>query len=149
MVRGMGGLKFRANSMALYAVFLATVGLPMLALGVDFSRVEMMRVKLRGATEAACQAYANSLDISEFQESGELNFENATRNAYLVFQSTMNAGAAFTAYENRKSDDGATKVVIICTGGVSIRPFIPVVTNYYISTNATIKTKFSTDGKLN
>jgi len=130
--------------MALYAAFLVTVGLPLLALGVDFSRVELMRVKLRSATEAACQAYANSLDITEFQESGELRFKDATRNAYLVFQGAMSASAAFTAFENRKSDGGATKVVIMCTGGASIRPFIPIVPNYYISTTSTIKTKFTT-----
>jgi hypothetical protein len=134
--------------MAIYAGFLVMVGLPMLALGVDFSRVELMRVKLRSATTAACQAYANSLDVSEFQESGELKFENATRNAYLVFQGAMSASAAFTAFETRKSDGGATKVVIMCTGGASIRPFIPVVSNYYISTTSTIKTKFTTQGKI-
>jgi len=71
--------------MALYAAFLVTVGLPLLALGVDVSRVELMRVKLRNATEAACQAYANSLDIQAFQLRNELKFTDGYKNAQNVF----------------------------------------------------------------
>jgi hypothetical protein len=136
--------RLRGNTMALYAAFLVTVGLPLLALGVDFSRVELFRVKLRSATEAACEAYANSLDIAAFRDGEGIKLKNAYHNAYIVFHDAMPQEASFVANETRKDDGGAEKVVIICTAGLSIHPVIPLISNYYISTTATSKTKFST-----
>jgi len=139
--------------MALYAAFLVTVGLPLLALGVDVSRVELMRVKLRNATEAACQAYANSLDIQAFQLRNELKFTDGYKNAQNVFTRALGNSGTFGAVEERsdagKTDIGSGKsveiIVIRCFGTGFVEAMIPLVGNYAISESASAKTKFSTE----
>jgi hypothetical protein len=148
----MGGRKSRANSMALYAVFLVTVGLPLLAVGVDVSRVELMRVKLRNATEAACQAYANSLDIHEFQFDNELVFTEGYANANKVFYLALGRSGAFGAVEERDTVAPVTigggktvkTIVIRCTGTGFVEAMIPFVGNYAVGETASAKTKFTT-----
>jgi hypothetical protein len=115
-----------------------------MVLGVDSSRVFVMKVRLRHATEAACQAYANSMDIAWFQDSGELRFKDADRNAIMVFQGAMRGRGAFSATETRKSDGSAEKAVVICRGSAGVRPIIPLGIDYFLNVTATAKTKIST-----
>jgi hypothetical protein len=150
----MGKKKFRANTMALYAAFLVTVGLPLMALGVDVSRVELMRVKLRSATTAACQAYANSLDPQVFIFEDRIEFSQKYPTANDVFNFAMGNSGTFGAVVERNSaadvvidaKTGTTveKVVIRCFGNGFIRAMIPFLGNYGVSETATVKTKFST-----
>jgi hypothetical protein len=103
-------------------------------------------MQLFTATTAGCQAYANSLDIAKFRDSpkGEVEFKDATKNAYDIFHRAMPSSAAFSAYELRGEGAGLTTKVVRCVGGASIRPIIPIVANYYVSAEAVVKTKFST-----
>lgn len=152
MVGVMRGKQARANSMALYAAFLVTVGLPLLAMGVDVSRVELMRVKLRAATEAACQAYANSLDIHQFQFDNELVFTDGYTNASNVFSRALGKSGAFGAVEERGTVAPVTigggksveTIVIRCFGTGFVEAMIPFVGNYAVGERASAKTKFTT-----
>jgi len=156
MVRGMDGKKYRANSMEHYAAFLVTVSLPLLALGVDVSRVELMRVKLRNATTAACQAYANSLDIQKFQLNDELVFTKGYMNASNVFNQALGQSGTFGAVEERNPGlaHELTKgkrveiIVIRCFGTGFVEAMIPFLGNIGISETASVKTKFSTTNDL-
>ena len=125
--------------------------MPLLALGVDFSRVELMRVKLRSATTAACQAYANSLDIAKFRDNDELVFTKGSENAGRVFFEALGDGASFVPSEYRDTGkdvplDGVVvrKIVIQCTGTAIVDAMVPFWGNYSITSFASAKTKFST-----
>jgi hypothetical protein len=152
--RGMRKRHLRANSMALYAAFLVTVGMPLLALGVDFSRVELMRVKLRTATQAACQAYANSLDIHEFQFNNRLVFTEGYANANNVFSRALGKSGAFGAVEERGTvppepiggGKSVETIVIRCYGTGIVKAMIPFVGDYAVGETASAKTKFTTVG---
>jgi hypothetical protein len=152
MVRGMGRKTLRANTMALYAAFLTTVGIPLLAMGVDVSRVYLMQVRLRHATEAACQAYANSLDIKEFRDNNELVFTDGRKNANYVFYLALGDYASFGAVENRDTGPGhhlsggpvVKTIVLQCFGTAFVDAVVPFFGNYTVTSSASAKTKFST-----
>lgn len=141
-----------ANTMALYAAFLVTVGIPLLAMGVDASRVQLINVRLRNATQAACQAYANSLDIRAFQFNDELKFTEGRNNANRVFFGAMGSTASFFASENRKTGTGydigggrkVEIVVIRCFGSSVVDAVVPFFGDYTVTASASAKTKFST-----
>jgi hypothetical protein len=144
--------RLRGNTMALYAVFLVTVGMPLLMLGVDVSRVELMRVKLRSATEAACQAYANSLDIRKFQFDNELIFTDGYTNASRVFSGALGNSGAFGAVEERGTlspvsvggGKSVETIVIRCFGTGIVEAMIPFIGDYAVAETASAKTKFTT-----
>jgi hypothetical protein len=145
MVRGMRRYRFHANSMAIYAMFLVTVGVPLLALTVDITRYMVAVVELRTATMAGCQAYANSLDIAKFQATGNVEFKSgAYGKASEIFHLAMPASASFFANELKGSDAGPKEKVVRCTGRTSIQPLIPLLENYSASAVIVTKTKFST-----
>ena len=138
--------------MALYAAFLVTVGIPLLAMGTDVSRVYLMKVRLRNATEAACQAYANSLDIRKFQFDNQLVFTDGIKNSQYVFTKAMGGDATFGAVEERSSAGKAgigggksvETIVIRCFSTGLVDAVVPFWGNYGISETASAKTKFST-----
>ncbi len=135
--------RLRGNTMAFYAAFLAICGLPLLAVTVDVSRAYLLSVRLRSATEAGCEAYANSLDIEAFKDAEGLRFKNAYTNAYNAFNTTMGSSAGFSAFESRSNSD-PQEVVIVCGGGATLTPLVPLIGHYDITASATAKTKFST-----
>jgi hypothetical protein len=138
--------------MALYAAFLVTVGIPLLAMGVDVSRVFVMQVKLRQATEAACEAYANSLDIAKFRDNNELVFTKGRENAGKVFYGAMEAAASISIAEHRDTGKDVAlpggaivrKILIQCTGTAFVDAMVPFWGDYTITATAAAKTKFST-----
>jgi hypothetical protein len=135
-----------------YAAILVTVGMPLLAMGVDVSRVYLMQVRLRHATEAACEAYANSLDIAKFRDNNELVFTKGCENANFVFHSALGDNASFFPRENRETGSGLTlstgqvvkTIAIQCTGSAFIDAVVPFWGNYTVTASASAKTKFST-----
>jgi hypothetical protein len=85
----------RGSTMALYATFLALVGIPLLALNVDVARVYVAKARLRSATQAACQAYGGMLDLESFRESGKWQFRgDAMAMAYRIFYQSSPTGAS-------------------------------------------------------
>jgi hypothetical protein len=83
--------------MALYASFLALVGVPLMMLCVDVARAYIARVRLVNATEAACTAYAHTLDIEEFKIFGRTKpATNALSEGWYIFTVAAPAGASFS-----------------------------------------------------
>jgi hypothetical protein len=69
----------RGIAMSLYAAFIGLVGVPLLALAVDGTRVWLKKAELANAVEAACSAYANTPDPSAFKKKGVLELGSKAR----------------------------------------------------------------------
>ena len=102
-------------------------------------------------TEAACQAYANSLDIRKFQFENQLAFTDGETNSQYVLKGNgrrchlrRGGGEEFSG----KADIGGGKtvetIVIRCFSTGIVDAVVPFWGNYGISETASAKTKFST-----
>ncbi|GAP06144.1 putative Flp pilus-assembly TadE/G-like [Anaerolinea thermolimosa] len=60
----------RGNIMAWFAAFLAFVAVPLAALTIDVVRAFYVYTHLQAATDAACEAAAQALDVSTFIRTG-------------------------------------------------------------------------------
>ncbi len=60
----------RGNIMAYFAAFLAFVVVPLAALTIDIVRAFYVYTHLQAATDAACEAAAQALDVSTFIRTG-------------------------------------------------------------------------------
>ncbi len=119
-------------SMALYTVLLVLVGLPLMSLSIDITRLMYARTHLQAAVDAACEAGAQALDVPTFIEHGvrQIDFSLAVSNATREFRSTVSSTSLMR--------DGAqlTNVYLVnvttlgCTGSVSLSPIIPLLPEY-------------------
>jgi hypothetical protein len=113
----------------------------------------VMKVRLRDATEAACEAYANSLDVKEFIFNDALVFTEGGKNARRVFSEAIGGSGSFVPVEYRKPGKGVSLpnghtvevVVIQCYGTAFVKSVIPIFNDFVITTSAAAKTKFSTN----
>ena len=84
------------QSLAMVAAFMLFVGLPLLALVIDGTRLYRVRSLLQVATDAACEdAAVTAPDFAYYKETGETRFGNiyeAKANAALTFQQTLSPG---------------------------------------------------------
>jgi hypothetical protein len=116
----------RGAAMALYAMFIATVGVPLLAATVDISRMWVKKAELANAVEAACSAYANTPDARAFLTGGETVLGAEARSeGRRLFGYNMPRGGALTgmSYTVQKSPTLAL-VTATCSGTASVRPVI-------------------------
>ncbi|MCD4751956.1 MAG: hypothetical protein K8R40_02680 [Anaerolineaceae bacterium] len=84
----------RGQSMALFAIMLLFVFLPLLAIAMNFPKAIYVRVQLQAATDAACEAAAQAVDYAAFQNAGDAQIDLGTGSgwAYREFiQSVINA----------------------------------------------------------
>jgi hypothetical protein len=120
-------LRAKGNSMALYAGFLAIVGVPLLTLTGDVTRAWASYIKLTNATEAACNAYANTLDIEHFQKTEETRAgPKALSMAYQSFFGGAPSGASVfitSGAEESTKNPGKYFLVARCTGRYSFAGF--------------------------
>jgi len=77
-------------AMGFYAVFIATVGMPLLVLSVDLVRLLAVRTRLQTAADAACQSAVAAVNAPFFQGSGgvALTPSQAVANARREFYAT-------------------------------------------------------------
>jgi hypothetical protein len=132
--------------MALYATFLALVGIPLLALNIDVARVYVGKARLRSATQAACQAYGGMLDYEFFQGSNGWRFKgDAMGMAYNVFFTSMRSGSiSINAVQKNVGTDDQFYLVE-CRGSSIVSPLMWVGVSFYNQTQyVQVKTKFST-----
>jgi hypothetical protein len=122
-----------------------------MAMGVDVSRIYLKKVRLRQVTEAACQAYANSLDIHAFIYDDKMVFKDERNTVGTVFHQTAGKDAWFVPVETRQTGTGPTIgghqveiIVIQCTGTALVDAVVPFFGNYRVTESASAKTKFST-----
>jgi hypothetical protein len=132
---------FHGVSMALYASFLALVGVPLLALTVDVTRAYLANTRLRNATSTGCESYVRSLDTKKFVEKGETDFSSqAGGNALEVFAQSAPPGSSLEIVPTVKNG----RAVAICTGKNALRPIIPILPVYNLSSQAAAKADFAT-----
>lgn len=137
----------RGAAMALYAMFIGLVGVPLLAATVDISRVWVKKAELANAVEAACSAYANSPDTQAFLDSGKtvLGVE-ARSEGHRLFGYNLPDGGALTGMSYVVEETtNLTLVTATCSGTTSIRPVIFAgIASFEIKKTVTVKAKFGT-----
>ena len=139
----------RGASMALYAVFIATVGVPLLAATVDLSRVWVKKAELANAVEAACSAYANTPDAKVFLEQGRTVLGAEARSEGMrLFGYNMPEGGALTGMTYAMEESaGLAQVTATCSGSASIRPVIFAgIYSFELRKTVTVKAKYGTPG---
>jgi hypothetical protein len=137
----------RGAAMALYAMFIATVGVPLLAATVDVSRVWVKKAELANAVEAACSAYANTPDARAFLDEGRTVLGAKARGEGLrLFGYNMPQGGALTgmSYTVEVSTQ-LSLVTASCSGTASIRPVIFAgLASFELRKTVTVKAKYGT-----
>jgi hypothetical protein len=143
-----GRMKNRGVSMALYAMFLAFVGVPLLGATVDVTRVWLAKAELANAVQAACSAYANSADLWTFknQETLKLGAE-ARAEGYRFFGYNIPKGATLDSMEYAVSPDyiNSNTIIASCRGSMDFKPVILAgLVSIKIEKSTTVKVKFAT-----
>ncbi|MBN2084213.1 MAG: hypothetical protein JW748_03245 [Anaerolineales bacterium] len=134
--------------MALYAAFIGLVGVPLMALTVDGTRIWLKKAELANAVEAACSAYANTPDMQAFQDGQGVRLAPEARSEGIrLFSYNIPEGGSLTNMAYTVEDKGPflKMVTATCTGRASVRLML---TGGSISINlvntVTVKAKFGT-----
>jgi hypothetical protein len=138
----------RGGAMALYAMFLALVGLPLLVATVDASRVWVRRAELANAVEAACAAYAHLPDEGIFLREGKLKLEGEARSeGYRIFAYNLPEGGALTGMSYRVSERFSDTIIAMCAGEADFRPMILAeAASFHFTYSTTVKVKYGSAG---
>jgi hypothetical protein len=142
-----GRRRYRGTTMALFAMFIATVVVPLLGATVDISRVWLQKAKLANAVEAACAAYANTPDLDVFTEGGGAILGTKARaQGYRLFGYNMPEGGALTSMGFAAKQESSTMIVTAtCVGTAEIRPMIFVgMASFVMRKSVTVKAKYAT-----
>jgi hypothetical protein len=152
MVAGFGGMRMRrprrrGSAMALYALFIAFVGVPLMVATVDVTRLWLKRAQLAGAVEAACSAYANTPDVREYREKDSVKLgADARSEGWRYFAANMPDGTLTDlSYTVEEDNSNNSVVVAYCRGEAFIKPlaFMGFVT-LRVSQTTTVKAKYGT-----
>jgi hypothetical protein len=140
--------RFRGATMALYAMFIGFVGVPLLGVTVDLTRVWVTKAELTNAVEAACSAYANTPDVDAFMEGKGVNLGPKARSeGYRLFGYNNPKGGSLTnmSFVVNEEPAGFTLVAATCSGTATVRPMIFAgVVSFNVVKTVTVKAKFGT-----
>ncbi len=117
----------RADVWAFIAVAMFFIGMPLASLTVDVVRGMYVRTHLQVAADAACQAAANSLDVSVFQATGvrQIDPSLARDQASIVFYGTL-PDASKVGFTPSLSVGFPGATVARCQAAASVAPLIPL-----------------------
>jgi hypothetical protein len=117
----------RADVWAFLAVALLFVALPLASLTVDVVRDMYVRTHLQVATDAACQAAANSVDAAVFQATGvqHINASLARYQAASVFYGTL-ADASTFGFTPALAVGFTSPTTAVCQATASVAHLIPL-----------------------
>lgn len=115
-------------SMAMYAILLAVVGIPLMSLSIDITRLMYARTHLQAAVDAACVAGAQALDVPTFLQTGvrQIDYGIAIQNAAREFNSTVSSPALMRAGAHLTNVWLISPTTLGCAGSVSLDPMIPL-----------------------
>ncbi len=71
-----------AFAMPYYAIVLAAVAVPLMILSIDVTRYFYLRTHLQSATDAACEAAAQALDLPYFKSTGQARIDLSLAGGY-------------------------------------------------------------------
>jgi hypothetical protein len=135
----------KGNTMALYACFIALVGVPLMMMCGDVTRAYAARIRLVNATEAACEAYANTLDVENFQETLETRVDDKALGIAWTFFAQGAPRGAYISFTNRTmpSEKNAGKEILVaqCRGGYVLKGIFQ---DYGMSHFASAQSRFGT-----
>ena len=110
----------RGQNLAMFALVLAFLLVPLMTLVVDVPRYFILRATLQSAVDAAAEAAARCVDVAWYQETGEVRLDvgcaraEARRHFDLV---TADAGTGYTyALSEIAVDEAANTVTVRGTG---------------------------------
>ena len=117
----------RADVWAFIAVALVFIGMPLASLTVDVVRGMYVRTHLQVASDAACQAAADALDVPVFRETGvrQINASLARYQASSVFYSTL-PDASKVGFSPSLSIGFRSSTVVHCQATASVAHLIPL-----------------------
>lgn len=100
----------RGSVMAWWAVTLALIVLPLMALSIDATRALYVDTHLQTAADAACEAGASALDMAAFKASGTQRIDRSLAASYAVreFNATVSDKSGYFGYNPR-----ITRIVLL------------------------------------
>ena len=117
----------RADVWAFISVAILFIGMPLASLTVDIVRSMYVRTHLQVATDAACQAAADALDVPIFRETGvrQINFSLARSQAASVFYATL-PDATKVGFSPSLSVGFPSSTIAHCQATASVAHLIPL-----------------------
>jgi hypothetical protein len=117
----------RADVWAFIAVALVFIGMPLASLTVDVVRGMYVRTHLQVASDAACQAAADALDVPVFRETGvrQINASLARYQASSVFYGTL-PDASKVGFTPSLSIGFRSSTVVHCLATARVAHLIPL-----------------------
>jgi hypothetical protein len=117
----------KADMMAWTALLVIFLALPLASLTVDIVRGLYVRTHLQTASDAACQAAADALDVATFRNTGQrrINTGLGRAQAGTVFAATLQ-DAGRVGYTPALAVGFPSATVAFCRATASIRRFLPL-----------------------
>jgi len=134
-------------SLAWFAVVLLILGLPLASLSIDITRLMYVRGHLQTATDAACQAAADALDVPAFRDQGvrRINAGLARGQANRVFNATL-SDAGKIRFSASLSVGLSGPTVANCSASASLEPLIPISPNLAAQVNTVSEMRVTLNG---
>lgn len=127
-MRRIGFRRWRPHgyAMGFYAVFIATVAMPLLVLSVDLVRLLAVRTRLQTAADAACQSAVAAVTAPVFQGSKQvvLSPSAALANAYREFYDTAR-DAGLVGYHPSVQIGFVGPATAVCQATASLDTLVP------------------------
>ena len=117
----------RGDVWAFISVAILFIGMPLASLTVDVVRGMYVRTHLQVASDAACQAAADALDVPVFRETGvrQINFSLARSQAASVFYGTL-PDASKVGFSPSLAIGFPSSTVVHCQATASVAHIIPL-----------------------
>ncbi len=117
----------RGDVWAFLSVALLFIGLPLASLTVDVVRGMYVRTHLQVATDAACQAAADALDVATFQATGtrQIKPSLARLQAASVFYGTL-PDASQVGFTPSLAVGFLSSTTAYCKATAAVAPLIPI-----------------------
>lgn len=117
----------RGDAYAWVAALMLLVGIPLASLSIDIARMMYVRGHLHTATDAACQAAVDALDVRRFISSGEaiINGGQGRAQAAQVFRATLTDATTIKYTESLAVDFPGPKLAH-CTATARVTHIVPM-----------------------
>jgi len=123
--------------MALTAMLMLVVGLPLLTLSVEIVRMLFVDVHLQAAVDAACAAASQAVDITHFIQTGEVVIDPDLASGYAEYEfnsSVVNAGINY--YSPSLSGFSISGTTVFCDGSAVMTWMLPGIASVDLSASS-------------
>jgi hypothetical protein len=136
----------RGDAYAWMAALMLLVGIPLASLSIDITRMMYVRGHLHTATDAACQAAVDALDVPHFIQTGEARVSPGIgrSQALQVFRSTLTDAATIGYLQSLGVDFPAPKLAH-CAATANVEHIIPMTPAMIVRVETTSEMRVRTD----